>query len=1119
MKINLTKVMYKLSKYFAYCIALQLLTLNFVTTTSANGQYKPVDQVNIQMKQGALTLEQFFNLVESKTPYVFAYDKRDVKLSTPIKLTQSSGTVESYLAEAAQQAAVSFRQINNSIDVKKSDRTTTYLVSVAEEIRIRGKVTDSQGEPLPGVTVVVQGATSGTVTDIDGNYAITAQEGQVLQFSFVGMEMKRVTVGNSEVINVTLEEDQKTLEEFVVVGYGTQREKDLTSSIATVKTEDIVKTPNAQAMQSLQGRVAGVQIVSNGAPGASPTVRVRGVGSFQGEGAPLYVVDGMFFSNIDFLSPGDIENINILKDASAAAIYGVRAANGVVLIETKSGKYNQKPEIIYDGYVGIQNPQNVLKMANAQQFVRYINETGSAADIAFIDAAIQRYGRSRIDPSLPDVNTDWYSEVMSPAAIQNHSLTFNGGGEKTRYSIGGSYFDQNGLLNEARNEYKRLNFRVKVDSDVRDWLTVGANVNLSTARQYNASNSAWFRSYFAVPILPVFDELNTGADAPRLANAQQLGYRGNQNPFYSLLYSDSRNHVSKVMGNFYADFELIPNKLQFKTAYNYNVDLVNVRGVNFAFNDGITQNQSNIRRSSAVSYNQIMDNFLTYTDGFGKHTFTTVLGQSFRTEYGENLFASGQGLNPEPMWGNEQFWYLANATNYNENDIGDGGYKLNYLSFFGRLAYNYDDRYLLYATFRRDGNNKFQEKWGNFATFGAGWVLSSESFFNVDAVDFLKFRASWGQLGNDGISPSVGRPVLQDNNVALNNAFIIGRRLNPTFDLIDRWETTVETNFGINARFLRDRLSLDADYFVRDTRNLAVQVIPPVFRASERRSVGEIRNTGVEVSLGWDDQVTNDFSYFISGNFATLKNSVLSLGGPEYLDGGSAEFRQRSIIGQPISAFYGYEVIGVFQNQADITNSGYNEAFIAENNLQPGDLIFKDLNGDGIINDEDRKVLGSYLPTLTYGFNAGFRYKNWDFSALFQGQSGFSILNRKRGEIIFTNDTNIDADLAENMWRGEGTSNQYPSAAGLRKGWNQNMSTYFIEDGSYFRIQNVRMAYTIKDKPLFGKTFPETRISVTAERPLTLFNYNGFNPEVANGIDREVYPIPAIYTVGLNVKF
>ncbi len=993
----------------------------------------------------------------------------------------------------------------------------------AQSTPVSGTILDATGFGLPGVTVLEKGTNNGTVTDIDGKYTITVSSPEaLLVFSFVGYEAQEILVGNQTTIDLTLAEAIGALDEVLVIGYGTQKERDLTSSISTLKTEDIVKTPAPNAMQSLQGRVAGVQIVSNGAPGASPTVRVRGVGSFEGNAAPLYVVDGMFFDNIDFLNSNDIENISVLKDASAAAIYGVRASNGVILVTTKSGAYEQTPEMVYDGYFGIQVPQNVLKMANTQQFAQYIRETGSAPDIAFLENAIQRYGRSRLDPSIPDVNTDWYSEIMSPASIQNHNLTFNGGSAKTRYSIGGSYFSQDGLQNEIRNEYKRINLRAKIDTDIKEWLKVGGNFNFAVSRQYVGEDAAWFRAYFSVPTIPVYDQLNTAAAPEMLSNAQQVGYRGSQNPFYPLLYTDNRNNVAKVTGNIYADLTLIPDKLNFRTSYNYSLSMINGRNVNFAYNDGVTESPSALRKQNEARFNQIIDNYFTYNNNWGDHLLTVTAGQSFRSEYGEVLFARGTGLSPNPTWENEEFWYLSNAQNLDLNGIGDVNdntinSQLYYLSFFGRVAYNYDERYLLYGTYRRDGNNKFQQKWGDFFTIGAGWVITEEDFFGVDAIDFLKFRASWGQLGNDGIRPSIGAPTLEETSTALGDIRYIGRRLNPTYDLIDRWETTVEKNFGLNAKLMESRLSIDADYFIRDTKNLAVSIIPPVFRSTERRSVGEIRNQGLELNITWADDINDDFSYFIGGNFATLKNAVQSLGGPPSLDAGSAEFRQRSIVGEPYQAFYGYEATGIFQNEEMIQNSGYTAEFITDRNLVPGDLIFKDQNGDGIINDQDRVVLGSFLPKLTYGANLGFSWKDLEFSTLIQGQSGHKILNRKRGEIIFTNDTNIDADLATNLWRGEGTSDKYPSAAGLRKGWNQNFSTYFVEDGTYFRIQNVQLAYTIRD--IFGGKVPATRLTFTAERPLTVFSYNGFNPEVANGIDRQTYPIPAVYTLGLNVKF
>ena len=996
--------------------------------------------------------------------------------------------------------------------------------SFAQTTTVSGKVTDMEsGEALVGVNVFIKGTQTGTITDINGEYSLPAESNDVLVFSYVGYVPEEVAVGNQTNINIGMALDLKTLGEVVVIGYGSIEERDLTSAVSTIDSEVITKTPTAQPMQALQGRVAGLQIVSNGAPGGEPTVRIRGISSLTGDAEPLYVVDGMFFEDIDFLNPADIETVSVLKDASASAIYGVRAANGVILIETKSGSYNQDGQIVYDGYYGIQNPQNVLKMANTEQYVQYVNEVGDPADLTFVDNAMQRYGRSRVNPDLPDVNTDWYDLIMSPAPMQNHTLSFNGGNEKTRISVGGSFFNQEGLLNETRNEYRRLNFRTKVDTDIKNWLTVGANINVSIGRRYDGSNAAWFTAYHSVPIHPKIDEQNTDAYPTQLSNARFLGYRGAQNPFYSLLYNDNRNNISKVMGNFHADITLIPDKLTFRTQYNYGFENINNRTVNFEYNDGTDFNPSRISRNHFSRFDQVFNNVFTYRNGWGKHNLTFVLGQEYRSEFFEVLQASATELTPAPSFDNEYLWYLdrgivgpnsASDTRDNQNKAN-----LQYLSFFGRIAYNYDDRYLLYTTYRADGSNKFETPWYDFFTIGGGWVLTEEDFFDVSGIDFFKIRGSWGQLGNDDINPTEGEPTAEIGRLTvINGAPVEGRRLNPLFDFVDRPEYIEETNIGITARFLNDRLSLEGDYFIRDSKYSPVFVEQPLVRGAVRRSVGEMRNTGIEIALDWTDNIGSDFSYNIGGNIGTLNNEVLYLGGAEFLNFGG-DFIQRSTIGQPYLAFYGYEVEGVFQNQSDIDNSGYTQEFIDNAFLEPGDLKFRDQNGDGEINDEDRVVLGSYLPELSYGFNLGLKYKNWDFSAFFQGQVGHEILNRKRGELIYTNDTNLDAELIENLWRGEGTSNKYPSAAGLRKGWNQNFSSYYIEDGSFFRIQNVQLAYNFVGKEVLGGNFPDTRIILTAERPLTVFNYNGFNPEVPNGIDRQVYPIPAVYTIGLNMKF
>ncbi len=992
--------------------------------------------------------------------------------------------------------------------------SVTFLYA-QQSAAISGKVSNAaNGDPIPGVTIIVKGTTTGVITDLNGNYSIKAAGNGTLVFSFVGMIPEEVSINNRSTINVQLKDQTIDVSEVVVVGYGTQKVKDLTSSITTVKSDELVKTPTGQAMQALQGKVAGLQVVSSGAPGDSPTIRVRGIGSYPGANneAPLYVVDGMFFSNIDFLNTSEIASISVLKDASAAAIYGVRAANGVVLIETKSGGFNQKTQISYSGYYGTQNAQNVLKMANAEQFTTMANESGSAPDALFVLNAMQRYGRSRINPNVPDVNTDWYKEVIRPAAIQNHSLDVSGGSDKTSYHIGTNYFAQDGILN-MNNGYTRMNMSAKLDIKATDWLTIGGNMNFSNALKDNANSSAWKDAYFAVPIMPVMDESNTLARPIRYANAQDLGYRSGENPFPTLNYTKGQLKIRKLLANFYATVDLIPKKLSFKTTYNNAYSGLDERTVDLPYfiGNSFQRPDASINKIASTYFDQIWDNVLTFNNSYGDHNITVMAGTSYRDEAYNKLFAQGLNFPTE----NQQSWYINQAGKIVEAGVGDDGAHVYGLSYFGRISYNFKEKYLLYGTMRADGSSKYQEKWGYFPTVGAGWVMSEESFLKGNkVVDFLKLRASWGELGNDKIQASDGATTTSVVNTAINGVLVPGTVTSSTFSSL-KWEVTEEKNLGITAKLLRSRLSVDADYFVRDTKNAAISVTIPAIGGSVLKNVGIIRNSGFELALNWNDKITDKLRYTIGGNISTLKNEVRNLYGQPYIDGGTAEFRQRSIVGQPLLSYFGREVVGVYQNAAEIAA----DPIAVANNLVPGDLKYKDQNGDKILNDDDRVVLGSYFPTMMYGFNLGLTYEDFEFSANMLGQSGNKILNRKRGEVIWTADGNMDADLANNRWHGDGTSNKYPSSSGLRRGWNQKMSNYFVEDGSFFRIQNVQLAYNIRNKELFGTKLPNMRVSLTADRPLTMFRYHGFNPEVADGFDNQTYPIPAVYTVGLNINF
>lgn len=997
-----------------------------------------------------------------------------------------------------------------------------FNVAFAQNRNVTGTITDQQSnESLPGASVIVKGTTKGATTDLDGKFSLMLAPGEnTLVVSYIGYETMEVAVGALTTLTIQLIPTKTSLEEVVVVGYGSAKVKDLTSSITTLKTEDLIKTPSSQPIQAMQGKVSGLQVVTNGGPGESPKVRLRGIGSYPGRDSrlnnenPLYVVDGMFYDNIDFINPSDIASMSILKDASAAAIYGVRAANGVVLIETKSGQYNQKVQVTYDGYVGVQFAQNVVKMANSQQYTQLASELDPALspDYNFILNAMQRYGRSRENPNVPVPNTNWYAEILRPAPITNHSLDFSGGTDKARYSIGTNYFYQDGIM-DTKNLYERLNFRSKIDLKATKWLTLGGSAIVSNATKFIAPSGAWNEAYFAVPIMPVKDESNTTAWPTNYSNAKDLGYRSGQNPFTTMDNNIDRMKIKKLLTSFYAEISLIQKTLTFKTSYNLADELIDQRVVNLPWYiaSGYAVEHSKITKTITDYTDQIWDNVLTFNKQYGNHNFTLMGGTSFKDEAMTKLTAIGEDF----PYNSEETWYLALADNIDPNSVTDDGLRQYGFSYFGRLSYNFKDKYLLYGTYRADGSNKYQQKWGYFPTIGVGWVLSEEEFFKGNNIlNYFKIRASWGQLGNDKIAASSGSYVTTVTNWPMGNIVLPGTNVSNSFSYL-RWETTEETNIGFTARLVDNHLSAEFDYYIRDTKDAAIPVKTPGTGEFYDRPAGTIRNSGIEVVLDWTNQVSDRLNYSVGGNFSTLKNEAKDLYGQIYIDGGTAEFLNRTYIGEPLNAFYGWEIAGVYQNTTEIEA----DPVAVENLLEPGDFRYVDQNEDGRIDADDRVILGSYFPTFMYGGYITIRWAAFDFSTNVYGQIGNKILNRRRGELIWTPDGNLDAELAEGRWHGEGTSNEFPSAQGLRKGWNQKMSDYFVQDGSFFRIQNIQIGYTIKDVKWFGGNFPQTRIAFTAERPLTLFKYNGFTPEVDNGWDYQVYPIPSIYTVNLNVKF
>lgn len=576
-------------------------------------------------------------------------------------------------------------------------------------------------------------------------------------------------------------------------------------------------------------------------------------------------------------------------------------------------------------------------------------------------------------------------------------------------------------------------------------------------------------------------------------------------------FNDNRIKIRKLLATLDFEYELVEDKVNLKTSYSHNFTTFEERYVNLPYTLGNNvQANSAIRRANNNFSNQYWDNTITYNDRFEDHRITVMAGTSFRDEASNNFAATGQNIAGISLE-SSRYLNFADPESFN-NNVSEIGRRFYGLSYFGRVSYNYLDRYLFYGTFRADGSSKFTlDPWGYFPSLGVGWVLSEESFFpDAGAIDFLKFRAAWGKLGNDNVAASAGTNTINVITVPLGDNQRTGITSTSIFSN-NTWEIIEEINLGMDLELLENRLSVTADYYIRDTHDAILPVYIPIINRSVDRNSGVIRNEGLELSANYNGSVGDDFNFSFGANFTTVKNKALEIEDDRgYLDAGSAEFRQRTIEGSPLFAFYGYERAGVYQNQAEIDA----DPIAQTNNLQPGDLIYRDQNGDGEINDEDRVILGSFLPKYTFGGNISMNYKAFDFSLDFYGQGGNKILNRRRGEIIFTNDTNMDADLAINRWHGEGTSNIYPSSAGMRKAWNQRLSNFWIEDGDFFRIQNIQLGYTIESEGL-----PWARVYFTAERPFSFFDYNGFTPEVPNGVDRQTYPVPSIYTVGINVKF
>jgi TonB-linked SusC/RagA family outer membrane protein len=1003
---------------------------------------------------------------------------------------------------------------------------------------VNGTVTDAaNNDPLPGVTVHIYGTTQGTVTDIDGNFTIEADSDARLVFSFIGMKTQEIDISGKTNFTIKMEPDIIGLEEVVAIGYGTAKVRDLTAPIVTVGAEEITRISSTSAVSAIQGAVPGVQVMDAGAPQGTPSVRIRGIGSMQGS-APLYIVDGMHFSNITFLNPNDIKEISVLKDASAAAIYGVRAAGGVILVTTKSGSRNKGVTVEYSGYGGIETTSNILEMSNGREYSTMMIEAGTP-DV--LDPLIDAFGAASdkitwqgTDYSYPAKDVDYYDELTENGIIMNHNLSVRGGSENLDYRVSASYYSAEGrLIND--HKYERVNITNKINYKPYSWLELGTNIIIVHDKNKNNA-STWAAMYNAVPILPLWED---NGDYGQRSIYGYITGSATSNPMVALDQADGYgnfNGGSRVMLSAHTEIDFFSNdKLKWRTQFTQEQHNNESRNYNPQYQSGAdwARLESTLNKRMSESNNIQIDNTLTFQDNFGNHGVSLMAG--FSTRKVDSKFLSGKATGVD--WGDdgrEEFLYFFNGDS--DSQIAtDGGNSSRGVSYMSRLMYNYSHKYLLNATFRADGTDKYSETWGYFPSVGIGWVLSEEQIFkDQNFVDYAKIRASWGQLGNNNVPRESGSQSIEftsgnsarpyDHSYLFDGVLIQGYEASIDFNTL-KWEITTEINAGLDLAFLNDRLSIETDWYRKVTSDAAIMtngIMGAGVTPSLTRNVGEILNTGFEFIVDWHDKI-GDFGYSFSANLTTLHNEVLKIN-DHYIQAGSFERRQRTTVGQPLYSFYGKEVIGVYQNQQEIDEHLNNTVDNAK--PKPGYFKYKDLDQSGTIDADDYQYLGANIPKFTYGGNIALDYKGLDFGVKFYGIAGNKIQNGKfnlRSVRSHHTDQNFDRALYENRWTGEGTSNFYPSAEALTVGnsWNfGTLNSFLVESGSFFKINNITLGYTFKNAIPGSKNGSKIRIKLSADNPYTFFKYNGFDPNVGgSGADDNTYPLSSNYILGVNITY
>ena len=1026
----------------------------------------------------------------------------------------------------------------------------------AQEISVQGTITAKEdGQPLPGVSVVIQGTINGTVTDIDGNYTIEVPTDGVLQFSYIGMKSQIIPVEGKSVIDVELASELNDLDEVIVVGYGVQKKSVVTAAISSVSSEDLENSTPTRIEDVMKGRVSGVQITqSSGQPGADSKVRIRGIGTINNS-EPLYIVDGMAVGGgISYLNPSDIESIEVLKDAASAAVYGARAANGVILITTKNGK-SGKATINYDFTYGWQNPWKKKSVLDAQQYMMIMNEA------QLNDNSASRYSQEEI--ANAGAGTDWQDETFNyDAPVQSHQISINGGGDDVTYFVSFGYFNQEGIVggNYGRSNYERYSVRTNTTYNVfeadRSFLNnvkVGVNAGYSRSLSSGIETNSEYGSVLGSaltfnPLIPVYaeDPDQVLAEHPtavadkdgRVFSIPPAGFQEIANPVAMLnAPTGSQNNEDKFVSTFWAEVNVIDG-LKFKSSYGADLAFWGADGYEFEHflaTQGKDLTQSHVYSNMHRGFTWQLENTLTYNKIFNeKHSLTVLLGQSAQEYTVRHLYGDDYDLlENDPDKANIDYSIAPPTKGLVAG--GTGGFSNETLaSYFGRVDYNFDERYMLQATVRRDGSSSFgpNNKWAVFPSFSVGWNITNEAFMESvpEWFNYLKVRASWGTNGNNRIGNFTYTSLMDGNqnyyygtgdDMYMQYGSSPSKLANPDV----KWEESEQIDFGFDSRFFDSALSFGFDYFKKTTNGMLIaQPIPGyVGKGAPTANAGDMENSGLEFELGYRGNV-GDFKYNISANATYLKNKLIDMGN----DSGEAIYENAGASGvgsyvkgengEVFPYFYGFKTDGIIQNaaEAEAYNSMYGES------AKPGDVRFVDFNGDDAITDEDKTKIGKGAPDWTYGLNLGAEWKSFDLNMFFQGTYGNDIFDfSQRGDVPAMNRPSWILD----RWTGEGTSTKIPRMTNQNGNRNWRSSDLYVKDGSYIRLKSIQLGYALPSSLLQKAAISRLRVFVSAENLLTFTKYDGFDPELASGgyttigVDKGIYPQSRTINIGANITF